>query len=148
MKRLSTLLFLACVAAHAFAAEYPAKPVRIIAPFPPGGSVDLIARLVANDLGGDHVMAPRLVLGLVRAGDILGRRGLGLESVSRIVLAEHSVPPQAMWSLAYADVDAEPSPRSSSKGKSVRVVLPAASSPCHSAVGPEALELSTQARAS
>ena len=44
-------MVLAFLAAHAFAAEYPAKPVRIIAPFPPGGSVDLVARLVGNDLG-------------------------------------------------------------------------------------------------
>ena len=31
----------------AFAQEYPAKAVRIISPFPAGGSVDLVARLVA-----------------------------------------------------------------------------------------------------
>jgi tripartite-type tricarboxylate transporter receptor subunit TctC len=41
---------LSCSAAHAVAAEYPSKPVRIIAPFPPGGSVDLVARLIGADL--------------------------------------------------------------------------------------------------
>jgi tripartite-type tricarboxylate transporter receptor subunit TctC len=38
-------------AAAAFAADFPLKPVRIINPFPPGGSVDLVARLLGADLG-------------------------------------------------------------------------------------------------
>jgi tripartite-type tricarboxylate transporter receptor subunit TctC len=50
MKRAAVFLVLAFAAAHAFAADYPVKPVRIIAPFPPGGSVDLVARLVGTDL--------------------------------------------------------------------------------------------------
>ena len=50
MKRRIAFLILGFIAAQTFAAEYPAKPVRIIAPFPPGGSVDLIARLIGNDL--------------------------------------------------------------------------------------------------
>jgi len=35
----------------ALAADFPSKPVRLIAPFPPGGSVDLAARLISADLG-------------------------------------------------------------------------------------------------
>jgi len=50
MKRALAYVALALTAAYACAAEYPAKPVRIISPFPPGGSVDLVARLVGAEL--------------------------------------------------------------------------------------------------
>jgi tripartite-type tricarboxylate transporter receptor subunit TctC len=41
---------LSCVAAVAFAQAYPAKPVRIVVPFPPAGAADLLTRALGKKL--------------------------------------------------------------------------------------------------
>lgn len=54
MKRLwlAGLAFLACIAAvtHVHAQSYPSKPVRVVIPWPPGGSNDVVGRLVMQKL--------------------------------------------------------------------------------------------------
>jgi tripartite-type tricarboxylate transporter receptor subunit TctC len=50
MKRIASLL-LALALAGAAHAQYPAKPVRIVVPYPPGGTVDVVARNLAQQLG-------------------------------------------------------------------------------------------------
>jgi tripartite-type tricarboxylate transporter receptor subunit TctC len=43
-------LLAAVMAAHPAAAEYPDRPIRIIAPYAPGGNIDVTARIVADKL--------------------------------------------------------------------------------------------------
>ncbi len=51
MLRFATALLLCLAALGASAQDWPAKPVRFVVPFPPGGSVDPLARLLAIKLG-------------------------------------------------------------------------------------------------
>ncbi|HEV7390075.1 MAG TPA: hypothetical protein VGO08_00415 [Burkholderiales bacterium] len=50
MMQLAVLMLAALIVAHAHAQNYPSKTVRWIAPLPPGGSTDLISRLLAQKL--------------------------------------------------------------------------------------------------
>jgi len=45
------LLFLAALATVAHAETYPARPIRMLVAFPPGGGTDIVARMIAPPLG-------------------------------------------------------------------------------------------------
>ena len=41
-------ILIAAAPANVAAAEYPSRPLRLLVPFPPGGGVDLIARVIGS----------------------------------------------------------------------------------------------------
>jgi len=50
IKALGLALFAAGLAAPAWAQNYPSRPIRFILPFPPGGSTDILGRIVGQNL--------------------------------------------------------------------------------------------------
>jgi tripartite-type tricarboxylate transporter receptor subunit TctC len=51
MKRIVLTLFLAVAANSAFAADFPSNPIRMIVPYEAGGASDVVARVVARNVG-------------------------------------------------------------------------------------------------
>ena len=56
---------------HALAQAWPARPIKMVVPFPPGGSTDVIARLIAQRLG-DALKQPMVVENKPGSGSVLG----------------------------------------------------------------------------
>lgn len=93
----ATLASMACW--PAFASEaYPAKPIKIIVPFPPGGPADLIARTVANGVS-ELLKQPVIVDNRAGGGGTVGTAAIarspadaytiGLAAVSSLAIAPH-----------------------------------------------------------
>ena len=108
MKKLQTLVpcvVLAVLAATASAQNYPAKPIRLVLPFPPGGGPDVVMRRAGNDL------LPRLGQPLVVENRPGGNFVIGAEACARaapdgytlchINSTQMSVNPHVMRSLSY-----------------------------------------------
>jgi tripartite-type tricarboxylate transporter receptor subunit TctC len=66
---------LCCFGANAQAQTYPSRPVTLVVPFPPGGGVDALARIVAERLTG-ALKQNVLVENRVGAGGNLGTRAV------------------------------------------------------------------------
>ena len=72
------LIALAAMVTFPVAAQtFPSQPIRLIAPFPPGGSVDIMARLIAEPLGKE--LNTRIVIDN-RSG---ASGNIGMESAAR-----------------------------------------------------------------
>jgi len=68
-----SMVLLAMLAAYlpVTAAEYPARPVRVVIPFAPGGGTDLIGRLIAGILT-ERLGVPFIADNRVGAGGVIG----------------------------------------------------------------------------
>jgi tripartite-type tricarboxylate transporter receptor subunit TctC len=68
---LALVLAAQCVAGAAFAADYPAKPIKIVVPYAPGGGADSVARIVAKKVG-ENIGQAIVIENKGGAGAILG----------------------------------------------------------------------------
>ena len=102
IRRLFALALLLALVAPA-AAEYPDKPVRLIIPFPPGGSNDVVGRLVANQLS-EKLGHKVFVDNRGGAGGVLGTEAAAAAAPDGytllIVSIAHAVNP-ALYKLSY-----------------------------------------------
>ncbi len=90
------------------AADYPDKPVRLIAPFPPGGSVDLVGRLLAQKLTA-HLGQQFIVENRPGAGGGIGAALAAKAAADGYTLllggvSTHGINPTLYPSLAYDPV--------------------------------------------
>ena len=65
------VLALSAFAAVSYSQEWPSKPIKFVSPFPPGGSVDPLARVMAQKIG-ESMKAQIIVENRVGASGVVG----------------------------------------------------------------------------
>jgi tripartite-type tricarboxylate transporter receptor subunit TctC len=99
---------LALAAAGAAVAQaYPAKPVRIISPFPPGQATDIMAQLLANNLT-QSLGQPFLVENRGGAGGMLGTEAAAKAAPDGYTLVMGTIGPLAISPALYSKLGYDP----------------------------------------
>jgi tripartite-type tricarboxylate transporter receptor subunit TctC len=117
---------LLALSATAFADDYPSRPVRMIIPFPPGGSNDVVGRLVAKQLS-DVLKQQVFVDNRGGAGGTIGTEACSLAAPDGYTLClislAHAVNP-SLYKLGYDPVKAFTPVSILATGPNVLVVNP------------------------
>ncbi len=70
-RRLALAFAMQCLVTSSFAADYPARPIRLVVPYAPGGGADSVARIVARKMS-ESIGQPIVIDNKGGAGSILG----------------------------------------------------------------------------
>ena len=106
MKRLLALLVCA-LAIHAHAQTYPAKPVRVIVPYPPGGGNDTLGRLFAAKLS-DRMGQQFVVENRPGAGAMIGTEAAAKSPPDGYTILLSSIATHALSPNLYSRVPYDP----------------------------------------
>lgn len=95
----------AWAAAPVLAQNYPAKPIRMIAPYPAGGGVDAVARLIAERLaarmGQSIVVDNKPGAGATIGGEALARSAPDGYTLMLGSIADHAIAPHVHKALSF-----------------------------------------------
>lgn len=104
MKTAALALSCALIACAAHAADYPVRPLRLIVPAPPGGSTDLLGRVIGGKLGealGQQVVVDnRGGAGGIVGTDLLAKAPADGHTLA-VIYTPHTVLPHMQKSLPY-----------------------------------------------
>lgn len=111
MKRRALMaLSLACIAAAmpAQAASYPDKPIKLIVPYAPGGTTDILARIIGTQLGA-ILKQPLVVENRAGAGGAVGSAYASKQpadgyTLVMVVESSHAVNPNVYAKTSYDPV--------------------------------------------
>jgi tripartite-type tricarboxylate transporter receptor subunit TctC len=106
MKKLLIALF-CCLSVHAYGQGYPAKPVRVIVPYPPGGGNDTLGRLFAAKLG-ERMGQPFVVENRPGAGTMIGTEAAAKSLPDGYTILLSSIATHALSPNLYARVPYDP----------------------------------------